>query len=475
MVEVGAAGRMRFKALLDSAEQSWQAEDIPEFDAANLRVTLCVTCMRRELQLMAAMAINVCLWWSLRKYWRLVIVTFCEDQDLQTNLAELLAVPIASGNVVLASGGTAGEYISRSPGPTDRPTWMPRMPKPPVDPCCGNPSSMPKLEFWHASVAKNTSHMVGMFAFPNLDNMLINLDCDQLVPLEYIHSALIAFGKGRAVPGFCLKCTDVTGPLTGRLGYRQKDSWDMQGYDEIYWIPSSGQDIDMRDRLWMMAKLHHQTRLQSCGEIRGSDICGQAFPNDFTDTRPKHDRGYSKVVNCDPAIMQKFGTNHDKLWSNMATKGNVYWKEQKDQNLIIRNSTVTETKAAIGSWWVLTHRKVARERDWREGSLPPVPDLTVPSEQDDDMEDTPSPRAEPVMSSVIHPFVAEGLSFEVLVVGAAELWYKFKTQQSCLGRRVNHVLVWSCGVIVGVLSLSLSRPLGFVFMYHCVWPCLECT
>ena len=177
MHEKGAAGRIRFSGLLKMAAQSLGSEDVPEFGVDNLRVILCVTCMSREPQLMAAMAINVCLWWSLRKYWRLVIVTFFEDYELQRDLAELLAVPIESGHVVLASGGTAGEYISRSGRPTDRPGWMPRLPEPPrFDLRWGKVTSMPKLDYWRASVAKNSSRMAAMFAFPNQDNLLINLD-----------------------------------------------------------------------------------------------------------------------------------------------------------------------------------------------------------------------------------------------------------------------------------------------------------
>ena len=54
-----------------------------DWDAKNLLVVFCVTCMRRDAQLIAAMTVNVSLWWSLRKYWRLVIVTFTKDEDVQ--------------------------------------------------------------------------------------------------------------------------------------------------------------------------------------------------------------------------------------------------------------------------------------------------------------------------------------------------------------------------------------------------------
>ena len=76
------AGKIRIFTLLDTAAVALGATDVPEFDEDDVRVIFCVTCMKREPQLMASMAMNVCLWWSLRKYWRLVIVRFCNDSTL---------------------------------------------------------------------------------------------------------------------------------------------------------------------------------------------------------------------------------------------------------------------------------------------------------------------------------------------------------------------------------------------------------
>ena len=423
----------------------------------DLRVIFCVTCMKREPQLIPAMALNVCLWWSLRKYWRLVIVTFREDDMLQRDLCELLAVPIASGNVVLASGGTAGEHIARLELPTDRPHWMPRLPGyQPKDYCESKETGMPMLRFWHASVAKNSSHMAAMYAFPNPNNLLVNLDCDQIVPWDYVNGALHAFAKGRAVPGFLFKCLNVDGPLTGRLGYRQKDFLEMQGYDEVEDLPSAGQDLDIRDRCALMATAHEQPRNRALGEISGEELCGCALPNDFQNTNRAHDRGFAKILNCDPAVMKQYGENPNKQWSNMSTQGVAYWKGQKDQKVILRNSTVRHKKAAIGSWWVLTARNVHVQDAVREG-LPGSASvlLAVTSEEDDELEDLPASRAEPPMSTVPRDFAAAGVSVEVLVVGAAELSYKFKTQLSCLGRSVNHVGVshpwcrrWCVGIVI---------------------------
>ena len=58
------------------------------------------------------MMLNLSLWWSLRKYWRLVIVTFAEDKDVHRDLQRLMRLPIETGNVVLCSGGECGKQLA---------------------------------------------------------------------------------------------------------------------------------------------------------------------------------------------------------------------------------------------------------------------------------------------------------------------------------------------------------------------------
>ena len=93
------------KTMLDTAMFASAMRLIPEYDADDLCITFCVTCLRREVQLVTAMMVNVSLLWSLRKYWRLVIVTFAEDFAVQRQLQQLMRLPIETGNVVLCSGG----------------------------------------------------------------------------------------------------------------------------------------------------------------------------------------------------------------------------------------------------------------------------------------------------------------------------------------------------------------------------------
>ena len=123
--------------------------------------------MRRDAQLIAAMTVNVTLWWSLRKYWRLVIVTFTQDDDVQEELQKHLKLAIESGNVVVASGGETGQLLAIGGNLTCRPTWMPETPLNfgPAGSQKQASSVMPPLIYWHASVAKNSSHMAAIFAF----------------------------------------------------------------------------------------------------------------------------------------------------------------------------------------------------------------------------------------------------------------------------------------------------------------------
>ena len=142
-------------------------ERFDDFDAKNLLVVFCVTCMKRDAQLIAAMTVNVTLWWSLRKYWRLVIVTFAKDDDVQEELQKHLKLAVESGNVVLASCGEAGHLLAVGGNLTCTPTWMPERPHNfgPAGSQKQAGSVMPCLQFWHASVAKNSSHMAAIFAF----------------------------------------------------------------------------------------------------------------------------------------------------------------------------------------------------------------------------------------------------------------------------------------------------------------------
>jgi hypothetical protein len=432
--------------MLDTAEFTLSMQRRPEYDSKDLLIVFCVTCLKRADQLMCAMLVNVSLWWSLRKYWRLVIVTFAEDEELQGQLQKSLRLPIETGNVVLASAGKAGLTLSQCGKSTDRPLWMPAAPSG-LD-LAAEPGhsvqAMPYLHYWHASVAKNSSHMAAMFAFTDHRCCLINLDCDQLVPLEYLSAALKACDQNYDVRGFCLSCAP-NGFLTGSLGYRSKDFMAVGGYDEAG-PPSSGQDVDIRKRMDALSELFDGDVSKTHVLLNGKDTCGIALPNDFANISLVHDRGFSKVKNCDPAILHNLSTDdQEKLWDKMREKEMLYWKKVWSKDVKKRNTSLGGLKHTIGTWWVVTARRIIPPEDLlldREFSGL----ASAASQRNVDMElegtDLQSPRHVP-LTAQSRVWLDIGITVEVFIIGAAELKWKIESRIASLGRNSNRVIVCS--------------------------------
>ena len=427
------------KNLLQTAALSSDMIRIPEYDATDLCIVFCVTCLRREQQLLTAMMLNLALWWSLRKYWRLVIVTFAEDKDVHRDLQRLMRLPIETGNVVLCSGGECGKHLAANKMETDRPDWMPRVSTDDSDGgiVC-SPVQMPFMKYWHASIAKNSSHAAGIYCFPGAGSLLINLDCDQIVPIGYVKAALQTFYHNLELPGLCLSCA-TNGALTGRLGYRQEDFIFIGGYDEDG-PPSAGQDVDIKNRLVMLG--------EKCGSLpstnqsfKSTELCGFALPNDFKNTNREHDRGESKIVNCNPQFLQKLGCGPTQMWEKMRTTGFTdYWKSLWKQKVINRNLTVKSKKAGLGAWWVVISRHVlphTTTQDFDDAQGRPA----AGSADVDMVNEAPiSPR---VSSGPAQSVVGRdvGIPVELFIVGAEEIQWKIHTQVSSLGRSNDYVVV----------------------------------
>lgn len=432
----GLAGRDAFLRLLENALATPHVMNQPDV-AEDATVVFCVTCLRRPLQLLAAMAVNCCLWWPMRKHWKLVITTFGDDADIITNLCELLDLPCRTGNVLITSGGDFGLDATRQGRALDKPSWMPNLPREAL------PSGreevqlgMPLLKFWHASVAKNTSHQAAIHAF-GLDVLLVNLDCDQLVPLDYLVGALIHFSRSRGIQGLCVKCGgDVEGELTGRIACRGRDWSDIKGYDEVNTPPSGGQDVDLRERLAQLAAHAGHTKKEALKTILGASVCGGALPNDFQDTAKKHDRGWAKVVHCDPEVLASYGPKSNaKAWSTMNTKG---WVEvflpRLQAKQFVRNEAIFQEKVHLGAWFVVVWQHLTEKVAQQE-----VPRSTVRTASqrwldcDVDMEDAdppphiPWPRAMPSGEAI-------GLDVHLVVVPGDELLHVKDTQHTRLGR-----------------------------------------
>ena len=460
--------KRKFLNMLDTAEFTLSMQRLPEYDAKNLLIVFCVTCLERADQLMCAMLVNVCLWWSLRKYWRLVIVTFADDEDLQEELGKSLRLAIETGNVVLASGGKAGVAKSQCGHPTDRPSWMPAAPSG-LD-VAARPDhaveAMPYLHYWHASMAKNSSHMAAIFAFEDHRCCLVNLGCDQLVPVEYVSAALKDYVQNYEVVGFCLSCAPNGSP-TGTLGYRAADFVTIGGYDEAG-PPCSGEDVDIRNRMVGLSTLNGGVVSKTHLRLKGKDVCGIALPHDLANISLAHDRGFSKVKNCDPEILLKFLTpDREKLWDKMQEGGLLYWRKEWSKGVIKRNTFLGGLKHTIGSWWVVTARTEIPPEDSefdRQSSVV----AAVSSQEDEDMQldglELRSPRHVPqtAQSSV---WLDIGMTVQVFIIGAAELKWKIDSRIASLGRSNRHVTV--CSWLVSFVCCLISHHSICVFVYLC--------
>ena len=434
---------------------------IPEYDATDLRLVFCVTCLKREEQLVTAMVLNVSLWWSLRKYWRLVIVTFADDKDLQCELQRLMTLPIETGNVVLCSGGECGKQLAADRMATDRPDFMPRLW---TDVSAGgivcSPVQMPFMNYWHASIAKNSSHQAGIYCFPGTGSLLINLDCDQVVPIAYVRAALQTFHHNLKLTGFCL-CCDERGPLTGRLGYRQEDFIFLGGYDEDG-PPSAGQDVDFRRRLFQHGA-DHGCNPKKVEWLKTTEVCGFALPNDFKDTTRLHDRGKSKVVNCDPDFLQKFSCDLTQVWEKMRVDSwTSYWKPLLDKKITIRNLTARSKKAGLGAWWVVIRRNVVSHTDTQD--FDEAHGRPAAGSADVDMVNV-APIVPRVSSGPAQSVVGRdvGISVEIFIVGASEVQFKTRTMISSLGRSNDYDVVVFPNLSQASSSFLIHGSCVFIF------------
>ena len=153
-------------------------------------------------------------------------MTFGPDQELHQWLRHHLQWALDEGLLKLASGGEA----STTAMPAELGSWRQRNGK--------------LFESWHASVAKNTSHLVAMTG-TNKDlskTLLINLDNDNLLGNSYLAAVVQAAlsCKQSWHGGACPAVTCGTGSLTGRLAYWALDFVALGGYDQEQGIYPSG-------------------------------------------------------------------------------------------------------------------------------------------------------------------------------------------------------------------------------------------
>ena len=201
-------------------------EESPWTDPGLAEILFCVTCFKRDEQLKKALPLNLVCLAPYRHFVKIVLVTFGPDQTLQQWLQNELAWALEEGLLKLGSGGEA--FGTDSPAGS----WATR------------DGHKNRLTSWHASVAKNISHKAAIyFGTKSFEKtLLINLDGDNLVGLEYLaavaKSALASKNSwhGKACPA--VTCGD--GSLTGRMAYWAEDFFAVCGYDQEPGVRPSG-------------------------------------------------------------------------------------------------------------------------------------------------------------------------------------------------------------------------------------------
>jgi len=231
-----------------------------------------------------------------------------------------------------------------------------------------------KMEFWHASVAKNTAHGFAMASelersalvrdtpvaaagsaagaggswaaepprhHPDemvlRDLVLISCDCDNVFSSDFVIEALtVAMSSRRfstspvvADPPMSPACYSRGNQscLTGRVLYWASDFLRIGGYDQEEGVVGSGyQDVDITYRM------HKATGSRSQG--RGTALTkwlGLGVPNKVGATL-REERGPVKVENCSPGDLAQM-----KTWGNFNTHNMTLMKKKTAAGILVRN------------------------------------------------------------------------------------------------------------------------------------------
>ena len=318
----------------------------------------CVTCMNRGQQALTALLLNAVALWPFRNEVRIAVLLFGADCATYAILHAQLWPAIQIGMIFLGSGGERGRMYASTHG-VDAHDWMPGLPDEDVP---AGRLGVPCLKYWHASTAKNASHMLAMHALQGQISYMCTLDCDNVVTYEFMKQAAATLNTRRSVRGLCLSCKGDLGPgLTGRLTFAPQDFWFVGGYDQDS-PPSGGQDVDLRERLFLLAQVHASAdrKLQQ-PVMLGWKVCGCALANDFADISTKHDRGFAKVANCDPQILARY-VKPEKTWSKMNAQGCEAFREKRKDKSFRRN-VKDNIQQVMGCWYTLIDC-------WHDGAPP---------------------------------------------------------------------------------------------------------
>ncbi len=231
-------------------------------------------------------------------------MSFGADKEMQGWVRDNLAEALDRGLLVSASGGCDGVAAVQAgcPGVTSCQDVM--------------------LRYWHASKAKNASHMLAIehtrlaFGTAALDALaLVNMDCDNVCGGCFSHALLQALSReAGARPGGVAPVTVPVMPpatpasahaaLTGRVAAWATDFLRMGGYDQESGVLGTGaQDIDLLMRL-AAATLPEDTEAPPPKKYKHLvrpilEDAGLAFPNTaaekLVDVDHRDDRNWDRL------------------------------------------------------------------------------------------------------------------------------------------------------------------------------------
>jgi hypothetical protein len=334
---------------LDMAEQRTAAQ-LTLASLPSDMMTVCVTTnMGRTQQCIAALLFNMVTSFVYCRHIKFVLVTFGNDTADVNLLRTIFAPVLMYGLLTIASGGQAGVFMSLEKNCHDMPYWMPSSPYGGAELESGQ-QMMPWLEYWHSSFCKNAAHMVADFKLAGQAKLYINADCDNFWPTAYLENIWAIYSVNQNTRGLCIiPGGDVDGGTTGRMVYRPVDFWAVGGYDENL-SPAGGQDVDLRIRLGFYAVAEGTGK--KLVKVKGPNLVGGCFPNDFANTNVKHDRGKAKTANIDPAVLRLLPGNEDKKWIQMNQKN---WDLNMGPRLAKKewrcNIKMVRDKTQFGTWW----------------------------------------------------------------------------------------------------------------------------
>jgi len=229
-------------------------------------VGLCIPCKNRLWQLQEALPLNLVHCWPHRDWTTIHVVDFDSNDD---TLDFLLTACRAAIDVGLLKVYTSDQ-----------------------------------LPFWHASIAKNTAHMVAR------EDILVNVDCDSLVGPDFPVDVVDLF-RYHTVLQF-----DTTDGKCGRIAYPREDFLRLRGYDEDGY-PSGSQDVDMLERMKMLPG-SNKRRVRLTAES-----LSQSISNTLQE----------KIEHCDTDKF--YGVN----WNKMDACNREIFGIRREHDMIVRNVT----------------------------------------------------------------------------------------------------------------------------------------